>query len=282
MDTVEETRVARGRAARGRRRWGRRLAVLSTLVVAIPLLVIGGGYGFIVLREAHDPSGRVAIDIDGQRQWLVQPTGVVTPPPYYPRAGFPTVAQGDRPAPRASSPSPTVRTTPLPTAAIRPLRPGEGPEGGTQPTPPATATISTPLPPLHLAIPSIGVDVPVILVDNEHLMRISAAGWLFGTAFPATAGNLVLLGHLDGKAAIFGQLAEVQVGDEIRVTTAAGVQIYIVDSMQTVDDRALQVLAPTTDPIITVITCAGDWDAATHSYNRRLVVRGHYAAIEPR
>lgn len=196
--------------------------------------------------------------IDGEQRYLEQPMAVVTPAP---RAA----ASHDR-APDGDA----SRLVPSPT-------PTAGPAATPVATAP-TAPVETALPPLQLAIAAIGLDGPIVLADNEHLPRIKVAGWLFKSAFPATAGNMVLLGHLDGSAAIFERLHELQPGDEVRVSTANKVHVYVVDSTTIVAETAVELLAPTTDAVLTLVTCAGDWNPATASYSKRLVVQAHYAA----
>src|SRR5205814_543012 len=73
------------------------------------------------------------------------------------------------------------------------------------------------LPPERIRIPRIGVDWPVVLSDITHLPRFNGVGWLQGSAYPGTAGNLVLYGHLDGRYATFGRLHELRAGDEFSV-----------------------------------------------------------------
>jgi LPXTG-site transpeptidase (sortase) family protein len=133
------------------------------------------------------------------------------------------------------------------------------------------------LPPLRIEIPDLGVDVPVVLSDPDHLPHQKLVGWLFKSAFPGTAGNLVLMGHLDGPAAIFGRLDELQPGDVIRVSSSRDTFIYVVDETMLVSDDEVRVLAPSDAPIVTLITCAGDWNPDARTDDKRLVVSGHYA-----
>ena len=241
--------------------------------LAAVLLVLAGYLGYINVKEHLDPSGRVYIMRDGQRQYLVQPTALVQPNE---RA---LASRADQPAP----------TPPLATPEPTPPDPGTPPAGVAAapatptPTPAVAATIpDTPLPPLRFQIPAIGVDVPVSLVTSDDVPHIPVAGWLFHTAFPATAGNTVFAGHLDGPGAIFGHLAQVKQGDEIRIWTGAAIVTYRVDTLEIVPETAVDVIAPTPDAVVTVITCAGDWDYSSKRYHQRLVVRGHLVASAPR
>ena len=270
LDALNDRDRVIGRADHGgprRRPRRRRRRVLIALLGAIGglLLFVGGLHAYVLIADWLTPPGRVYVTVNGQQRYLEQPQVLVTPRPQAITS------------PRAASPGPAGarQPTPLPT---RPPAPAQAA--------PATASSSlaaeTPLPPLHLSIPVIAVDVPVVLADSRNLPRVKVAGWFFRSAFPATAGNLVLLGHVDGKAETFGRLAELRPGDQVRVYTADKVHVYVVDTAEVVNDQAVEVLAPTPDPVVTLITCAGDWNPTTRSYNERLVVRGHYAAVEAR
>ncbi|HET7035444.1 MAG TPA: class F sortase [Thermomicrobiaceae bacterium] len=237
--------------------------------LAALVLVLVGYLGYINVKEHFDPSGRVYIMRDGQREYLVQPTALVQPND---RA---LASRADQPAPArppaSPEPTPAGSATPRPSTSAVPT------------APPTVATIpDTPLPPLRLQIPAIGVDVPVSLVTTDDVPHIPVAGWLFHTAFPATAGNTVFAGHLDGPGAIFGHLAQVHPGDQIRIWTGAAIVTYRVDTLEVVPETAVDVIAPTPDAVVTLITCSGDWDYASKRYHQRLVVRGHFVASEPR
>lgn len=259
---------------RRRRRWTwrRRLATGALSIVVLVVLGVGGTLGYLHLAEWRNPSGRVYIETNGQRQFLEQPKVVVTPRP---RASAAAIAPVTTSTPVVRRPSPPPAAPATPTAIAT--------RSATAPSPTTIAAApDVPLPPLHLTIPDIGVDIPIVLADNQHLPRVKVAGWFFKSAFPATAGNMVILGHVNGQAETFARLNELHPGDTIRITTANAVHIYVVDSTQIVDESAVEVLAPTTDPIATLITCAGDWNPAARSFNKRLVVRASYAAVEPR
>jgi|GEM_PF-865902 len=226
---------------------------------------------YVQVAEGLNPSGRVFVEVDGQKVYLEQPTAVVTPP---------VGASGAAPAADPTN-TDTATDEAAPADATAPPDPATIESGGAAGEKQQAARSTVPLPPVHLEIPAIDVDVSVMLADNDNLPRHKFAGWFFKSAFPATAGNMVLLGHLDGNAAIFGRLNELQPGDEIRVSTQDSIHVYVIDESWTVDDTEVSVLAPTSDPVVTLITCAGDWNPYEHSYNKRLVVRGHYAAVEP-
>lgn len=239
-----------------RRRGRRRLIIGLAGLVGVLVLLVAGFYGYLLLAEWHSPSGGVYVTVNGKRRYLEQPMVVVTPQPGV------LAPRGAASATPAAGAAPT--TTRPPTLAT------------------SAAEAKVALPPLQLVIPAIGVDVPVVLADNQHLPRVRAVGWFFRSAFPATAANMVLLGHVNGPAETFARLDELHPGDSIRVVTATAVQVYAVETLTIVNDSAVEVLAPTTEPVATLITCTGDWNSTTRSYNRRLVVRARYVAVETR
>ena len=134
------------------------------------------------------------------------------------------------------------------------------------------------LPPQRILIPAIGVDWPVVLSDNEHMPRFKGVGWFFGSAYPGQAGNLVLFGHLDGPYSTFGRLHELRPDDEFSVTTLDGTISYRVRALFETTPDAVEVLLPTDTATATLITCAGRWDPATRTYDRRLIVTADLVA----
>ena len=133
------------------------------------------------------------------------------------------------------------------------------------------------LPPVRLAIPSIAVDARVVLANNDNLPRFPGIGWYSGTAYPATVGNVVMFGHLDGAHATLGRLSELRPGEGIYVATRRGVHSYTVSSSRVVDRFDTSVMAPSRDARLTLITCAGTWLPDAGTYDRRLVVVAEYS-----
>jgi sortase (surface protein transpeptidase) len=48
-----------------------------------------------------------------------------------------------------------------------------------------------------------------------------------------------------------------------------------VDWVEVVDPAAVDMLQPTDEPVLTLISCS-DWDAASWSYTKRLIVRAKF------
>ena len=92
-------------------------------------------------------------------------------------------------------------------------------------------------------------------------------------------GNVVLAGHINwnGRARAFGNLHLLEPGDAILVmdTEDHGYQ-YVVESSHWVRAEGApveEIFASTGEPILTMITCGGEYIAATREYLDRLIVR---------
>lgn len=107
-------------------------------------------------------------------------------------------------------------------------------------------------PPLAvLRIPRTGLEVPV-LPGTDELTLNRAVGNIAGTAVPGEAGNVGIAGHRDG---FFRGLKELEAGDLLELETLSGTQEYRVTSIRIVDPQAVEVLAPTPHPAVTLVTC---------------------------
>lgn len=147
---------------------------------------------------------------------------------------------------------------------------------GTTPTPsPASVVDPAISPPVRLRIAKIGVDVPVVVADGSDLPRFKGVGWYLGTGYPGFHGNMVLFGHLNGLYETFGRLHELAPGDTILVDTLGGKPYrYRVVETKVVPQTAVDVLAPSRDEQITLLTCTGTFFPLTRDYSDRLVVVG--------
>jgi sortase A len=97
----------------------------------------------------------------------------------------------------------------------------------------------------------VGLATRVLEGSDAHILRLSV-GHIPGTALPGSTGNVGLVGHRD---TYFRPLRKIKVGDEIRLSTAAGKFKYRVVSLRVVLPRAIEVLNPTQQPTLTLVTC---------------------------
>lgn len=106
-----------------------------------------------------------------------------------------------------------------------------------------------------LIIPKIDLKVAVGEGTDMNTLRY-AVGHFKGTAMPGEKGNFALAGH---RSYTFGQyfnrLDELTTGDEIRVKTVKGSYKYKVYNTKVVLPDEVNVLNPTKDATMTLITC---------------------------
>lgn len=103
----------------------------------------------------------------------------------------------------------------------------------------------------ELRIDRVGLEAMVVHGESPAILR-RAVGHLAGTAWPGDEGNVVLAGHRD---TYFRALKDVRPGDTITMRTADGTFTYIVDTTSVVPPSAVEVLAPTAERTLTLITC---------------------------
>jgi sortase A len=102
-----------------------------------------------------------------------------------------------------------------------------------------------------LAIPRLSLEVPVYDGASDLHMDRGAAR-IDGTAMPGAPGNLGVAGHRDGY---FRVLKDIELGDEITITTMNGRESYVVLELRIVDPTAVEVLDPTVQQSVTLVTC---------------------------
>jgi sortase (surface protein transpeptidase) len=141
-----------------------------------------------------------------------------------------------------------------------------------------------PSPPLRLEIPAIGVSSPLVRLgfNPDGTMQVpgdfQVAGWFTGGPQPGQLGPAVIAGHVDSRTgpAVFYRLRDLRPGDQIRVVRADRLVVrFQVESLARYPKRSLPdeaVYGATTAPALRLITCAGTFDRARHSYRDNLVV----------
>ncbi len=112
----------------------------------------------------------------------------------------------------------------------------------------------------RLEIPAIGADDIVVAgVDIGDLKR--GPGHFPDTPLPGQLGNAAIAGHRTTWGQPFHDVDDLEVGDELRVTTLNGVYVYRVTGLEIVAPSEYQVVA-TTDPTVsnlTLISCHPKW-----------------------
>lgn len=109
---------------------------------------------------------------------------------------------------------------------------------------------------------------------------IDEVGWYrFGPGLEATAGSIVIAGHVDsadqGKGAFF-RLRELAPGDALKVTGSDGVaHVFVVVAREIFAKTAVPLeryFARDGSPRLTLITCGGPFDAKTRHYRDNVVI----------
>lgn len=165
---------------------------------------------------------------------------------------------------------PTFSPTPLITAIVLPgghtppnspggVRPNEAeiPEH-LRPLVQSLANLPIPTPgpeqAIRIQIPAINVDAPIVQGDGWEQLK-KGVGQHIGSANPGQPGNLVLTGHNDVYGEVFRYLEKLQLGDLILIYTAQRQYVYVVTGSQIVEPTQVEVMKPTTEPTLTLITC---------------------------
>lgn len=106
----------------------------------------------------------------------------------------------------------------------------------------------------RIQIPAINLDAVVVQGDGWEQL-IKGVGQHLGTANPGEAGNMVLSAHNDIYNELFRYLELLEIGDEIIIHTRTERFIYKVVNYRIVEPTAVEVMAPSNDAIITLISC---------------------------
>ena len=104
-----------------------------------------------------------------------------------------------------------------------------------------------------IQIPSINVDVPVYFGDTLEILK-KGVGHSSGSYFPGEGGSILYMGHNSKK--VFRRFSELQIGDEIKVTTTYGEYNYKIYDMQLINETDTdKVPIQRDEEILMVYTC---------------------------
>lgn len=120
----------------------------------------------------------------------------------------------------------------------------------------ASLPIPTPSPEqaVRIQIPAIGVDAPIVQGDGWEQLK-KGVGTMIGSPNPGQKGNLVLSAHNDVFGEIFRDLDKLKKGDEIIIYTSQRAFVYVVQQSQIVEPTRVEVLSPTREAVVTLISC---------------------------
>jgi sortase A len=162
------------------------------------------------------------------------------------------------------APTPMVQAVVLPDGHTPPDRAGESRPNEAEipvhlrPVWQSFTDLPTPVPVIEQAIriqiPTIGVDAPVVQGDSWEQLKKGVAQHI-GTPNPGEHGNVVLSGHNDVYGEVFRDLDRLQPGDKVLLFTSQRQYTYTITGTQMVEPTAVEVMAPTPDARVTLISC---------------------------
>ena len=107
---------------------------------------------------------------------------------------------------------------------------------------------------IRLQIPAIKVDAPVVQGDGFEQLK-KGVGQNVGSANPGQNGNVILSAHNDVYGELFRYLDELAPGDQVILYTQQRQYVYVVDRTTIVEPTAVEVMASTGSPTVTLISC---------------------------
>jgi len=134
-----------------------------------------------------------------------------------------------------------------------------------------------------MTIPRIGAGLAVIPtgVTADGAMEIPddprIAGWYrFGAGPTSTSGATVLAAHVDSRERVgpLARLGELAPGDEVVVTTADAEVRYVIERVDSYPKTIIDlntVFDRDGSPRLHLVTCGGEWDPVTGSYEDNVV-----------
>ena len=107
---------------------------------------------------------------------------------------------------------------------------------------------------IRLQLPAIEIDAPIVQGDGWEQLK-KGVGQHLGTANPGERSNLVLSAHNDIFGEIFRDLDRLNPGDLVIIYTNQRSYTYIVVDTRIVEPSAVEVMDPTSQAMVTLISC---------------------------
>jgi len=107
---------------------------------------------------------------------------------------------------------------------------------------------------IRIQIPALNIDAPIVQGDGWEQLK-KGVGQYIGSANPGHDGNVVLSAHNDVYGELFRYLDRLAPGDQIIISTRQRQFIYIVDRTVLVEPTAVEVMASSGSPTVTLVSC---------------------------
>lgn len=107
---------------------------------------------------------------------------------------------------------------------------------------------------IRIQIPAINIDAPVVQGDGWEQLK-KGVGQNVGSVNPGQAGNIILSAHNDVYGELFRYLDKLAPGDQVVLYTQQRQYVYVVDRTAVVEPTAVEVMASTGSPTVTLISC---------------------------
>jgi sortase A len=226
VDTLEETSDQPQVPASKRRRFMDRLLLVVEVLAVVGLVgVLISGFG--VLRALNDEVASALIQETFTPTPLVM--AVVLPSGHVPPDAQGNTRPNDEEIPAHLRPMvQSLASIPIPTAA------------------PDQA--------IRLQIPALDIDAPIVQGDGWEQLK-KGVGQNVSSVNPGQTGNVILSAHNDVYGEIFRYLDRLAPGDQVILYTQQRQYVYVVDRTVIVEPTAVEVMASTGNPTVTLISC---------------------------
>ena len=226
IETPADEELAPVKERSSRRNWGDRILLAVEVIAVLGLIgIILSGFG--ILRDLNAEFAEA----------LEQPTMVPTP-----LVMAVVLPSGHTPPDTAGNTRPNEAEIP---DHLRPMVQSIK----DLPIPPASPEQA-----IRIQIPALNVDAPIVQGDGWEQLK-KGVGQHLGSPNPGSVGNMVFSAHNDVYGEIFRYLDQLQPGDEILVFTQQRQYTYVVSGTQIVEPTQVEVMAATSEPTTTLISC---------------------------
>ncbi|NTV38061.1 MAG: class D sortase [Anaerolineales bacterium] len=107
---------------------------------------------------------------------------------------------------------------------------------------------------IRIQIPALKVDAPIVQGDGWEQLK-KGVGQHIGSGNPGQDGNVVLSAHNDVYGQLFRNLDKLVPGDQVILYTQLRQYVYVVTGTIIVEPTKVDIMMPTADPTITLISC---------------------------